>query len=326
MLKVGIPQGLFYYRYYPLWKTFFEGLGAKVVTSGVTNKRILENGLKKAVDEACLPVKTYHGHVLELADKVDFLFLPRLKSVEKGAYTCPKIIGVTDMIRGSFSDLPPIIDSYINLHDRIFALYQPIVQAGKLFTGNIFKILLSYRTAWKEYLRFRDIIRTGLTPLEAIKVMEKGSSAIPQTIRERRPNRLKIALLGHSYLIDDSFITMNLVKKLREMGVEVLMTEMLSPEVIEEEANKLPQAMFWTSGKETIGAAYHFLETRSVDGIIMVESFGCGPDSMVSELITRDAKRMGNMPCMSLIIDEHTGDAGVMTRLEAFVDMLVRRS
>ena len=54
-LKVGIPRGLWFYDYYPLWKTFYECLDAEVIISKPTNKKILDQGIKNTVDEACLP-------------------------------------------------------------------------------------------------------------------------------------------------------------------------------------------------------------------------------------------------------------------------------
>ena len=44
----------------------------EVVVSPPTNKEILDLGVIAAVPETCLPVKFY-GHVLTLANKVDYL-------------------------------------------------------------------------------------------------------------------------------------------------------------------------------------------------------------------------------------------------------------
>ena len=70
-----------------------------------------------------------------------------------------------------------------------------------------------------------------------------------------------------------------------------------------------------------IRAAYSLFENRKVDGIIHVTAFGCGPDFIVDKLMEIDAKKH-NMPFLTVTIDEHTGQEGLNTRLEAFVDML----
>ena len=63
---------------------------------------------------------------------------------------------------------------------------------------------------------------------------------------------------------------------------------------------------------------------RKIDGIIALSSFGCGPDSLMVDEISYHAKQR-KIPVLNLTIDEHTGEAGFVTRLEAFVDMLDRK-
>ena len=75
---------------------------------------------------------------------------------------------------------------------------------------------------------------------------------------------------------------------------------------------------------EMTGAAGHYLKDNKIDGLITLTAFGCGPDSLMIERITRKAKRF-NKPLLNLTIDEQTGEAGFITRLEAFVDMLFRK-
>ena len=62
-ITIGIPMALNYYRDYVLWKSFFEHLGIKVITSPPTNKITVSNGSKYLVDEACLSLKVFMGHI-----------------------------------------------------------------------------------------------------------------------------------------------------------------------------------------------------------------------------------------------------------------------
>ena len=77
-------------------------------------------------------------------------------------------------------------------------------------------------------------------------------------------------------------------------------------------------------GIQVIGAGAHYLES-GVDGVIAVVAFGCGPDSVMLDVLQRHARRQTGKPFMVLTLDEHTAEAGLLTRLEAFVDMLERR-
>jgi predicted nucleotide-binding protein (sugar kinase/HSP70/actin superfamily) len=104
------------------------------------------------------------------------------------------------------------------------------------------------------------------------------------------------------------------------MGAKVITSDSLPLDYLREKAMQLSEHIFWTFEKKLAGAALHFLETREVDGIILVVAFECGPDSLVGELIELEAR--DKLPIMTLTVDEHTGEAGFLTRLEAFVDMI----
>ncbi|AYO30678.1 hypothetical protein D2962_08620 [Biomaibacter acetigenes] len=67
------------------------------------------------------------------------------------------------------------------------------------------------------------------------------------------------------------------------------------------------------------------MENKKIDGIIHVASFGCGPDSLIGELLEHRVMREYKVPFLYLTLDEHSGEAGFDTRLEAFLDILEGR-
>jgi len=75
---IGVPRGLFYYRYFPFWKTFFAELGTEGVVSPPTDKKILDYGLRCLTDEICLPVKAFCGQAASLKGKCDFVLIPSI--------------------------------------------------------------------------------------------------------------------------------------------------------------------------------------------------------------------------------------------------------
>lgn len=318
--RIGIPRALLFYYYYPLWKGFFKALGLEVVVSSKTTKAVLDNGVKMSVDDACLPVKLYFGHVLDLKDKVDYLFIPRMVSVEKKAYICPKFLGLPDMIRHNIPDLPPIIDVTVNMSRKEKNLYRSFAEVGRIFARNPLVVRRAYKKGLEELERFGRLNSLGFLPHEAIEEMDRG--LVAQNFAHSQPKALNIALVGHGYNIYDTYISMNVIGKLREMGVRVVTPDNLKENIIEQKSGELPKRLFWTLGKRMIGAAFHFMGSDSIDGIIHVASFGCGPDSFTGEIIERHLRRRGSIPYLNLTIDEHTGEAGVITRLEAFVDMI----
>ena len=315
-MRIGYPQSLLYYKYFPLWERFFTELGAEVVPSGPTTKRTVSQGTIIAENELCLPVKVFYGHLHELKDKVDAIFVPRIVSVAKKEYTCPKFLGLPDMARAVEMELPPIIGNEINFQNGWRDYLSGVYELGKVFTPSRTKIAAAYMKAIKVQGEYVKGLETGTTPDELLENKKPVRTEAP---------RLRIGLAGHPYNIYDRYISMNLIKRLKDMGAEVKTAEMLPHMAIEREASRLPKKLFWTYEKEVVGTVFHWANTRSVDGIIYVLSFACGPDSLVQVLLEHELRATNSVPMMPLVIDEHSAEAGLITRVEAFVDMLSRK-
>ena len=314
MVKVGIPRALLYYTYYPAWKKFFETLGVRVVLSAPTSKAILDAGVKAAVDETCLPVKVFLGHLMDLRDRgVDYIFCPRVISVEPKRYLCPKFLGLPNMALHLVKDLPPLLDMEVNLHKKADDLPRQLYQLARRFTMNPFRIRNSIAAAWKEEQAYSGRLRQGFTPYDLLE---------GPPVKKGEGSPMKIAVLGHTYNINDPFLSMNIFDRLRDLGVEVVTAEMLTEEEVQKGVSLLEKDIFWTFGKEILGTANYLLERGQVDGVIIMVSFGCGPDSLIVDLIERNYKRAGTIPLLKITLDEHTGEAGVLTRLEAFLDLV----
>jgi len=321
-MKVGIPRGLLFYHYYPMWKVFLEGIGVEVVASPPTSKEILDLGTRSSHDDVCLPVKIFFGHTVYLADrKTDFLFIPRVVAVEKEAYTCPKLLGLPDVVRTTLEDIPPIIDATVNVKRKDKSPFKAALEVGRWLGASFRRIKSAYEEARESLWSYRKLMLRGLTPDEAIDVLFKGK----QAEKKEAKGNIKIGVIGHPYNVYDRFSTLDMLGELRKLGADVVTEEMIRAEDIEYHAQFLPKRLFWSYERDIVGAAYYLIHKRATDGIIHVVSFECGPDSLITELIQSEARRNGNFPTMVLTLDEHTGEAGLQTRLEAFVDMLGRR-
>ena len=107
------------------------------------------------------------------------------------------------------------------------------------------------------------------------------------------------------------------------MDVRVFSAYQLTTEQLKGGMNALNSSLYWANQYEMTGCAGHYLQDDKIDGIITLTAFGCGPDSLMLEDIKRKSKNF-NKPLLNLTIDEHTGEAGFITRIEAFCDMLFR--
>lgn len=324
-VRVGVPRALLYHEYSALWTTFLTGLGAEVVVSDPTSKTILDEGVKAAVDEACLPVKVFYGHVLDLCRKgVDYIFLPRVVSVERRAFSCPKLLGLPDMIKHNLRPFPYLIDETINLSRQPRQLYGALWRVAAPLTRNPLRIAGAWRRAIRAHALHEERLRAGHIP--GVQAARRGSQPPGDGGRPtwRRGDGLTVAVVGHPYNVYDRHISLDVVARLNQWGVQVVTADMVPATLVREETERMPKDLFWTTGRRILGAAYYFLHSRSVDGLVHLVSFGCGPDSLVGELVQRQAARLRTTPFLLLTLDEHSGEGGLVTRLEAFMDMVRR--
>ncbi len=316
--KVGIPRGMLYYDYYLLWKEFFNNLGIEVVTSPPTNKEILDRGVHTCVDEACLPIKVFHGHVDYLKDKVDYIFIPKFISIYRKEYCCPKHLGLPDMVKNSIEGLPTIIAPNINLRKSHRDLNKAVLYTGKYFINSNKKIYAAYNKAYEQYKKYNELMTLGVIPINAVGLYDNLSY-----IRKDKYEKGKeqILLLGHPYNIYDEHTNMGIGRKLKKKGIRVITAEMVDEEIARCYSSQLPKRMFWTHGHRIVGSAFYLIEKKAIKGIIYISAFGCGLDSVLMDLVERKAKEH-KIPFTLITIDEQTGEAGVNTRIEAFLDML----
>jgi predicted nucleotide-binding protein (sugar kinase/HSP70/actin superfamily) len=295
-MRVGVPKGLLYYKYYPFIERFLTELGAEVITSIDTNKDILNKGVKYCVDEACLPIKIFHGHVMDIKDKCDLLIIPRIMRIREKEFICPKFCGLPEMIRYSIPDLPKLMTEpiYATSDRELFAWCKKL---GRMITRDSSKVKVAFKIALVNQRNFKFGIK------------DEGY-------------KKNIALVGHPYNIYDTFINMNIVEKLNKLGVGVITEEFVGEEIIKAEAKTLFKRPFWTFASNSYGFTTNIAKNSEVDGAIYISSFACGIDSVILELIK---EKIEDFPFLVLKVDEHTGEGGLDTRIEAFIDMIERK-
>ncbi|MCG1010985.1 activator of (R)-2-hydroxyglutaryl-CoA dehydratase [Tepidanaerobacter sp. GT38] len=307
-MKIGIPRALSYYAYYPFFRTFFENLGLEVVVSDETTKEIMDMGIQDTITDACVPIKLFHGHVKNLMNRVDYVFVPRLVSVNREATFCPKFLGLPDMVICSIPKFKNMLEVRIDLKKSRFELFKLCIKLAKQFKKGFFRAYIAYSKACNSLKNYASQFLQGGIPPLGIASQKKSSN-------------VSLAVVGYPYILYDPYLSLDLIKKLISMGVYVVTPEMLAKEEKQKQASKLRKNLFWTFSNEVIRTAYSLFENGSVDGIIHVTAFGCGPDFIVDKLMEIDAKKY-KMPFLTVTIDEHTGQEGLNTRLEAFVDMI----
>lgn len=322
-MKIGIPRALSYYDFFPFWYGFFSDLGIEIILSDPTTKQTMSVGSSLVVPETCLPIKVYVGHILNLLDKgIDKIFVPSIQSIAPKIYNCSKIRGLPDLIRNVIKRDFTIVETTLDKSEKNQGLYEFLAEAVKPFgITDMERIRQASKNAWKVYNNFHVMTRSGVSYKKALRYAMDNKVVISEN---QKSYPISIALIAHGYNLYDERVSMKIFDKLEKLDVKVYTANQLTLEQMQEGLNSMKSKLYWANEYEITGAAGHYIQDRKIDGIITINAFGCGPDSLMLERMARFARK-GNKPILHLSIDEQTGEAGFVTRIEAFVDMLYRK-
>jgi predicted nucleotide-binding protein (sugar kinase/HSP70/actin superfamily) len=307
-VKIGIPRALLYFWYGRQWTDFWRSCGFEVVISPPTDRAMLQAGSAVAVDELCLPMKIFLGHVIALQPLVDRIMIPHLIKVEPQAYICPKFMGLPDIIAHTAPEVTAqaiVVQVGPQHTDQQRALIEAANRAG-VKSGRIAKLKAAV---------------PGESPaLQELAVLQKLSPF------KGKP-AVTIGLLGHPYCLYDACFNLDLLRILTRSQVRFLTPEQMPSEFKGLGSGQLEKDLFWTLGRSQLDALYWMLhqEETPVDGLIQVTPFACGLEAIIGDLLARRIKQAG-LPLLQLNFEEQSGEAGVITRLEAFLDLIKFRS
>ncbi len=319
---IGIPRAISYYSNYPFYYGFFTALGLDIVLSDKTTTKTINDGCKFVVSDTCLPVKVYVGHVINLLEKgCETVFIPSLQASAYKVNNCSKIRGLPEIIRNVIDKPINIIDPEINKTEGISFKDFCYNFASRFGITDENIIESAIKNGWEVYNNFFKMSNSGLGFEDALNNAVKGIM-VTKPVQVVRP--LSVVIMAHGYNLFDERISLNLIKKLDKMGVKSYTALNVTKNDAIKSIEELGEIQYWANELELTGTAAYYMLNNKVDGIIALSAFGCGPDSLMVEEVQYHAKEK-NIPMIHINIDEHTGEAGFVTRIEAFVDMLFRK-
>jgi predicted CoA-substrate-specific enzyme activase len=307
--KIGLARSMYMYDRLPFWATFLSELGFEVVLSDPTDRKIRDDGVEATVAEPCYPIRVAHGHIQNLLDKdVDYLFHPNVLNEETDDPTTESHVCAWGQTLPFVLRRAPHFESYMDrfltptIHFRrgLDVVKDQLRAFAKPFGIPKNKVDWAVQRAYAAQSDFR------------LKLQQAGKEAL--AILEEK-DELGIVLIGRPYNVYDKGVNMDIPRKLRKYyGVNVIPMDFLQLWGID--ISDINDNMFWNYGRKILQTA------RIVGGhpnlhIIYITNFKCGPDSYIRHFV-RDAS--GNKPFLSLQFDEHSNDAGAMTRCEAYLD------
>ncbi|MCG6922299.1 MAG: acyl-CoA dehydratase activase [Acidobacteria bacterium] len=308
--RIGIPRVLTFHDLFPFWRAFFRHLDMDVVLSDETNPHIVRRTAHAATSETCFPVKLVSGHVLDLLEKdVDDVFLPAVLDREDPApgqphsHYCPLIPAAGYMV-GARLEIERrgarILAFPLSLAERRTRPHELRVVARRLGVS-LRKVLAAAARGDEAQRAFSEALRT------------RGEQVLRELTEDGPP---AVVVVGRPYNTCDPGVCQDLPGKLRKLGALPIPVDLLAGGRVD--LGSAHPDMYWRSGQEILGTA-RIAAAEPRLHCIYLTSFHCGPDSF---LLTYFRRVMNGKPFLELELDDHTAEAGIVTRCEAFLDSL----
>ena len=357
-IKVAFPHmGTIYVA----WEKALKEIGVEAFIPPYTNKKTLSLGTKNSPEAICLPYKLILGNFIEAieggVDYVSMIASPgicRLGEYGRNIEQVLKELGYkTNYIELNLYDgFKGMIDYLVRISNskNYFKIFYAIYLAVRtVFALDELQSFLSYYRAReinkgdaeKAFNRAIKMIRNANTARELSKALKNGLKEISSVEIDKNKNVLHVDLTGEIYIVNDEFSNQNMERELGAMGVQVrrsltissFLKDAIIPKMFKKGETHLERAyrlakpyLMRDIGGDSLECISDVLyaKERNVDGLIHVSPFTCMPEIMSQNIFPKMREDI-NLPILTLIMDEQTGRAGYITRLEAFVDLMRRK-
>jgi len=298
---IGMPFGLHFLEWAFFWGIFFKELGFNVYLTPKTSSEIVKLGIESVVTEMCFPIKVYHGHVRYLKDKCDFYFLPNVIDIpslspEEKSVLCPMVAASQYIVKKALSlDERKVLRPHVYLKDDAKHIAFDVVEELKnKLPISYSRALSAIEKAFFEYNEFRNrLYAIGL------EVLEKNS------------NKPIWIITGRPYNLFDFRLNLHLGPRLAKRGILALPMDFIDIKDID--LSDFPR-MYWGLGTRILRCAKYIKEGPWLFGV-HITNFSCGADSFIEHFYKHILK---HKPYLILEFDEHSGVAGMLTRIEAY--------
>lgn len=275
----------------------------EVVVSGQTNKQMEDLGAAAAIDEMCLSMKIYLGHVRTLIGKCDYILVPRIRDFGIRRTMCVTFEGLPDIVRNVFYDSGIHILSYDVDSSKKLNEQKAMVKMAQ-------ELGFHARTAEKAY------------KIASKTQKQYDADQAKKTELLYKAEGLKIVIAAHSYVYRDPYIGKPVVDYLRKERITVIFADQVDHGRARSASEKLSPTLKWELSREIAGSLY--LHCDKMDGVILLSVYPCALDSMVNDMLIRK-NEIAHIPLLQLTLDAQSGMAGLETRLESFLDIIRMR-
>jgi len=305
---IGLNNSFLMHSLFPLYSTFFSELGLEVILPDKVDSK----GVKRKRGSFCYPGEISHGAFYNLLEKKpDFLFLPSIVELpaentasaqREHQCTCMLLQGEPYYLRSAFGEVEPkLIRAVLDFSKGFDSQIREFIEIGRQCGFSD-----SYSRA--AYIKAVEKMRQT-----TITLREEGERILSEL--EKSPDNLGVVLFGRAYNSFTSDANMGIPEKFASRGIPVIPWDMLP---FENEKTGLD--INWAIGRDLMKSATLVSRKDNLFGVY-ITNFSCGPDSF---LLGYFREIMGEKPSLTLEVDSHTADAGINTRIDAFIDIAER--
>ena len=346
---------------YVAWSGALKKMGVEPFIPPYSSKKTLELGAKYSPDSICLPYKLILGNFMQALEKdVDYVAMisspgicrlgeygQSIKNILKDLGYDSKYIELQlyDGFKGMYKFLRELTD----VRNPIIIIKAINIAVRKMFVLDRIENLFSYYrareitqgAAEKYYHKAISLIADAENTKQLKKAEKEAISEIKKTEIDTQREVVNVDITGEIFLVQDPFSNQNIEKELGRMGVQTrrsltvsgFIKDAIIPKWFKKGETHLERAFRMAKpylmrdiGGDALESVSDvaYANERGVDGIIHVSPFTCMPEIM-SQNIFPAMREDCEIPILTLILDEQTGRAGYITRLEAFVDLIKRR-
>ena len=304
---IGLPMMLHNYELLPFWTAFFNKIGYRVKTSKRSPK-IVQQGINNTLVDICFPLKVSYGHIEALEkEEINYLFLPQINSLPYHfSKINNKICPWSQTVNATFPQ---------NKKNGKTPWLTPCIEMGsteKIQRRGFLELAKSLKISRKKCFQALAYA-SKIQKVFKQKLVEEGNR-----LRQEFEKETFFVLLGRSYNICDKTLNLDIPKKLRDLGIIPLPMDMIPYDQVESERSK---SQYWRSTKLILNAQKYINSEKNMF-CVYISNFMCGPDSFNQHYF---AEETDEKPGLMLEIDEHSADAGIITRLEAYIDSISSR-
>ena len=303
--KIGIPRCLATYELFPFFYEFLKQLGFAPILSEQTTRKVIERGSELALADTCLPVKVALGQIQSLLDKgINNLFIPSVITMQPQddifprSYVCPYVQSLPYLTRAVFGKEITVHAPYMHFDRGDKGIEESLVQFGK----TVGKTKQEVKNAIGKALEYSVKIQDEIKNLGKDVMKQIGHTAF--------------VVCSRPYNGFDMGMNLDLPKKLRDLGVLAIPLDFLDLDYKSIRADF--SNMYWHYGQRIMAAAELIRNDERLFPVYL-SNFACGPDSFLTRFFR---EKLGTKPFLLLEIDEHSGDAGFITRCEAYLDSI----